>query len=583
MFFTLALYISLTIFILGVLYKTSRWFRLGLTTQDRGIGTWEKLSAVMRSAGRSFWGTNFLVMFRTFFLDILLLRRSFKVDKYRWIMHMLIFWGFILLLLMHALENFISEPFLPGYMSTLNPYLFLRDFFGILVIAGICMALYRRFAMPKPRLRTKPMDVITIVILIILLCSGFLLKGSKIASRSEFMDMVESYSHIYYYDEEVEMLESYWVEKFGLISPDIEAPFSPETLSEGKELHNLYCADCHTSSTWAPLSYGASKLTYPVTLSSDGSMLVAFFWYLHILAAFAGLAWIPFGKMFHMLVSPLSLLAASSPPQKSNPASRAVRRVMELDACTRCGACSEHCSAGIAFESIPNINILPSEKLLALREVATGKNIPANQLREIVEGLVICTTCMRCTDVCPVGINLQDIWIAVRAELLAGQTVEPYVLSQLSFSDIFTETNSGRRTTETARSAARKLLFKNYPEISRDVPLNTAPYRKNLGKLFPQHKEINFSYCFSCKTCTSACPVPDYFEKPGQELGLLPHQIIHATIVGVDEIVPSSRMLWACLGCYQCQEQCPQEVRVTDIIYAHKQAALTNLKEGEKK
>ena len=583
MFFTLALYISLTIFVLGILYKMSRWFRLGLTTQDRNIGTWEKLSAVIRSIGSAFWGISVLVMFRTFFLDVLLLRRSFNVDKYRWIMHMFIFWGFILLLLMHALENFISEPFLPGYMSTLNPYLFLRDFFGIMVIAGIIMALYRRFAMTKPRLHTKPMDVVTIVILVVIIFSGFFLKGSKIASQSEFMSMVESYSHIYGYEEEVESLESYWVEKFGLISPEVEAPFSQETLSEGKELHDLYCAHCHSSSHWALLSYGTSKLTYPVTRSSDGSMLVSFFWYLHILAAFAGLAWIPFGKMFHMLISPLTLLVASSVSKKTNPASRAVRRVMELDACTRCGTCSERCSVGVAFESIPNLNILPSEKLLALRTVAEGKEISENQLRALIEGLVVCTTCMRCTDVCPVGINLQDVWTAVREDLLAGKLVEPYVLSQLSLSDILKEMGSDETATETPRSAARELLSENYPVVPRDVPLVTTPGRKNLEHILPQYQEISFNYCFSCKTCTSACPIPDYFEKPGQELGLFPHQIIHATVLGLDKLVPSSRMLWACLGCYQCQEQCPQGVRVADIIYAHKQAALAGLKDGEKR
>jgi len=37
-------------------------------------------------------------------------------------------------------------------------------------------------------------------------------------------------------------------------------------------------------------------------------------------------------------------------------------------------------------------------------------------------------------------------------------------------------------------------------------------------------------------------------------------------------------MLWSCLGCYQCQEACPQGVRVTDVLYQIKNMAMERLK-----
>jgi len=37
-------------------------------------------------------------------------------------------------------------------------------------------------------------------------------------------------------------------------------------------------------------------------------------------------------------------------------------------------------------------------------------------------------------------------------------------------------------------------------------------------------------------------------------------------------------MLWSCLGCYQCQEACPQGVRVTDVLYKIKNMAMERLK-----
>ncbi len=34
-------------------------------------------------------------------------------------------------------------------------------------------------------------------------------------------------------------------------------------------------------------------------------------------------------------------------------------------------------------------------------------------------------------------------------------------------------------------------------------------------------------------------------------------------------------MLWDCVTCYQCQEHCPQGVKVTDVLYELKNQAMT--------
>ena len=60
-------------------------------------------------------------------------------------MHLLIFGGFTMLLLMHALDEFTSAVVFKNYYSTINPFLFLRDFFGFLVIIGVALAVHRRF------------------------------------------------------------------------------------------------------------------------------------------------------------------------------------------------------------------------------------------------------------------------------------------------------------------------------------------------------------------------------------------------------------------------------------------------------
>ena len=75
-----------------------------------------------------------------------------------------------------------------------------------------------------------------------------------------------------------------------------------------------------------------------------------------------------------------------------------------------------------------------------------------------------------------------------------------------------------------------------------------------------------FSACFTCSTCTSVCPVVKCFDDPQATLDMVPHQMMHATAMGLRDMVFGSRMLWSCLGCYQCQEACPQGVHVTDVF-----------------
>ena len=88
----------------------------------------------------------------------------------------------------------------------------------------------------------------------------------------------------------------------------------------------------------------------------------------------------------------------------------------------------------------------------------------------------------------------------------------------------------------------------------------------------------SFSYCFTCMTCSSSCPVVQNFEKPNEALGLVPHQIIRSAVLGLPELAYGTRMLWGCLGCYQCQENCPQGVKVTDIFYELKNMAIKHMK-----
>jgi nitrate reductase gamma subunit len=285
MFFTISLYVALAIFGLGLVYKISTWFRYNIGITAGEISTSTRISAAVKGI----------------FLTILS-GKIIREDFLRWLMHICLYVGFMLLLLMHALDNFVTSVLFPEYYSTINPFMFLRDFFGLLVLIGIAVALYRRFILKVPRLRTGGQDHYAIIILAVIMISGVLLEGVKITSYSSYQDMVEEYT-IEPDEEELQVLEAYWVQEFGVVSPNVKGPFDAETLELGKEAHEMTCVECHSQPHSAFLGYATAKIITPIALGLDGAKLPTILWYIHFLACWLGLAYLPFSKMFHIVAS----------------------------------------------------------------------------------------------------------------------------------------------------------------------------------------------------------------------------------------------------------------------------------------
>jgi heterodisulfide reductase subunit C len=305
-------------------------------------------------------------------------------------------------------------------------------------------------------------------------------------------------------------------------------------------------------------------------------------WYIHILACFVGLAYLPFSKMFHIFASSISLLANGViGKEKLSPANRATLQAMELDACTHCGTCSLRCSVIMAFEEIKNINIFPSEKIASIQALASGKKLSPQELRHIQEGVYLCSNCYRCTVVCPAGINLQDLWFNVRETLLQKGYPEFLVLSPLSFYRGLMKEETVPKDYEKPLIQAREAIAAQCDLMKKKdkvLPLTHAD-RTLQGGLNLSAQAKTFSVCFGCQTCTTVCPVVGNYENPQEALGLLPHQIMHAAGLGIRDLAFGSNMLWDCLTCYQCQEQCPQGVHVTDVLYELKNLAVKQVRE----
>jgi heterodisulfide reductase subunit C/uncharacterized membrane protein len=562
--------ISLVVFLAGVTYRIYGWLTRSITSKTE-ITTAERFFAAVKAV---IWGfsAKLITVITGFFTDVLFQRRLLQKSALRWAAHSLIFIGFILLLLMHGLGTGVSEFFFSDYLSTLQPYLSLRNLFGLMVLVGVAIAVYRRLTDKPRRVQSYASDWASLALVALIIVSGMLLESAKISSYSAFTVMAEDYGDITE-PEEMLPLETYWVAEFGLISANVAKPFDPELLEEGRQIHEDTCMECHAPAQGAFVSFSLARVVGPLVAGLGDQGAVNALFYLHFISCLALLAWLPFSKMFHVIAAPISLLINGvmgfKEPGK-DPANVLNRRMVGLSACTHCGACSELCSSLMYYESFQNDFILPSEKVQFLKKLAAGQQVDQATITNLQKGLYICTSCDRCSEVCPSGINLRELFISARYSLLARGVPETSMLSHFSFplslTRNFLEDHAGalKKLEEIFKSSFTRLKELTTISVSDPAQVGTSSYQS----------------CYSCQRCTNICPVVRLYDDPIEKLGMLPHQIIFSLGIGNKEIAMGSQMIWSCSTCYLCQEHCPNGVALTDIFYHLKNAAIKKIEGG---
>jgi len=339
--------------------------------------------------------------------------------------------------------------------------------------------------------------------------------------------------------EEVVPLKAYWAKEFGVVFPEEVDIDQPEILSEGRDLHEENCAACHSRPTAAFASYPLSVglRSFAGTLNQIRADL--WLWYVHFLVCFMGLAYLPFSKFFHLISVPLNLMVQSGKEPVTKEQNKSVRRIIGMDACTHCGACSLHCSVMPIYRLTANPNVLPSEKLISVQRIASGKKPDPSGFLSLADGSFACTDCYRCTNLCPSGIQLHDLWQASRKELEKRNYAEP---------------NQWIRQRSASQWAAGLETCDSLDIRDPDEYL--------LRNINPE----TFSACVQCTVCANVCPVvsvPGSLPSPE----VTPQQVMNLLRLDLRELAMGSRMVWDCMTCYMCQEHCPQGIRVADILY----------------
>jgi heterodisulfide reductase subunit C len=73
--------------------------------------------------------------------------------------------------------------------------------------------------------------------------------------------------------------------------------------------------------------------------------------------------------------------------------------------------------------------------------------------------------------------------------------------------------------------------------------------------------------CIQCGTCGGSCPSAD-------DMDHTPRRLFAMLRAGMREEALKSNTPWVCVSCYHCVVRCPQEVHITDVMYAMKGMAV---------
>jgi cytochrome b subunit of formate dehydrogenase/nitrate reductase gamma subunit len=252
--------VSFILFIIGIGATLTFWFQG--TMVDASFSTHEKLSYIGEKAWQVFFSKKMLTLLKVFVVDVLLLRRVLKESVSRWTIHSLIYLPLFLRFLIGLILLLLSVafPMSPQVAVLLDknypPIAFTYDFLGLCIIIGTIGAIMRRVRGKTQKAVTGGQDYVVLGLIGAILLTGFLVEGMRILL------------------------------------------------------------------TALPLSTALpSFIGYPISLllglfSVRWEVVYPYGWYVHAILTGALVAYLPFSKMFHILVSPLMLLIKAAVGEK---------------------------------------------------------------------------------------------------------------------------------------------------------------------------------------------------------------------------------------------------------------------------
>jgi Fe-S oxidoreductase/nitrate reductase gamma subunit len=348
--------------------------------------------------------------------DILLHRRILQKPG-AGVMHLLIFFGFVVLAIgtgiifvqMDITLPIASYAFLKGAFYLW--YSLVLDIFGGLAIIGILWAIFRRYLYRPKWLDRIAEDGWVLALILMILVSGFTLEGLRIFSN--------------------------------------EIVLHPEW------------------AVWSPGGKAVAQMFQSFGLTREaGIAWHQRIWWGHALLAFFFIGYLAYSKLLHLITLPLNIFlrslnspvpvkpildfenAESFGASKLEDFSRG--QLLDLDACIRCGRCLENCPANLSEKPLApkrnfdDLRAHMEEKKALLQEKKTEGEDPTP--KPLIGGVISedtiwsCTTCMACETVCPAYIPTLDKIIEMRRNLVLMESRFPAEV-QLVFKNMENNSN----------------------------------------------------------------------------------------------------------------------------------------------
>ena len=176
--------ITFVLFLGGVAITLSLWFKgtLGAPTYS----THEKISYLAEKIWQVVFSRKILTLLKVFVVDVLLLRGILKESLSRWTIHSFIYLPFFLRFFIGLILLIVSKcfPMSPSIAMVLDknypPIAFTYDLLGLCVIIGIVGATVRRFQKKFQNRPSGRQDMIVLALLGAMLVTGFIVEGLRI-------------------------------------------------------------------------------------------------------------------------------------------------------------------------------------------------------------------------------------------------------------------------------------------------------------------------------------------------------------------------------------------------------------------
>lgn len=183
----------MALFLVGMWLVFANWLQ-GSVGGSAEASTGQKIGALLRTALKTIFSARLLLLIKTFVTEAWFNRRLYRNDRWRWLNHILLLSGFMLLMSLSGISavadkvliHFFHLEHVPWIGMWVNPdhpvTALLNEIGSVMMTVGFVFFVIRRYFSRVPQLRTGPVDTWMVVGLGLILLSGWVAEITRLNS-----------------------------------------------------------------------------------------------------------------------------------------------------------------------------------------------------------------------------------------------------------------------------------------------------------------------------------------------------------------------------------------------------------------